>query len=181
MDAHSDKTVNSWFKGVLSDHHGAVVDIKGTGVRGKDEKGINTIAFHEAVVNMHKGARGRVNVEGFSSEEADHLIKFLDPNLDEHISMSELKMALRRAHLPPNSVYAEFQCSIVMNKLEDYMQDKHLRIKDVFQSIDKDHSGYIDIKEFERGIKALVGLERDDEDHDLSVVLMGSKDEYLRR
>jgi chromosome segregation ATPase len=181
VDAHEDLTLNGWFKQVMSQYHASVVEVMGTGPKGKDEKAIGTIALHEAIMNMHKGVVVGIDAEPFSSEEASDLIRFLDPNLDEHVSVAEFKMALRRAHLPANSLYAEFQCSIVMNKLENYMQDKHLRIKDVFDRIDKDHSGCIDLKEFEKGIKALVGLDRDNEDHDLSQAILGSSDEMRAR
>ena len=182
-DAHEDLTMNGWFKKAMSDHNAAVIEVKGTGPNGKDEKAIGTMALHEALLNMHKGlGKVGVDVEPFTPEDASNLIRFLDPNLDEHVSVAEFKMALRRAHLPANSLYAEFQCSIVMHKLEEYMQDKHLRIKDVFERMDKDHSGYIDLKEFEKGIKALVGLDRDNEDHDLSRAILGRrKDELLER
>ena len=68
-----------------------------------------------------------------------------------------------------------------MEKLEAYMHKKEMRLKDLFQVIDKDKSGYLSIKEFESGIKRLVGMKKSGSDAELGDLLMASKDELMAR
>ena len=61
------------------------------------------------------------------------------------------------------------------------MHSQELRLKDIFNILDKDRSGSLTLKEFEKGVKSLVGLEKSREDVELGRLLMSSKDELMER
>ena len=139
---------------------------------------LGTVVVSTYIANLHKKKKG---LEALKPDEIKNLLHYMDPNLDGHLTKSELKHAVRRAHMPPNRLYAEYQCSIVMDKLERYMHKNEMRLKDLFNTIDKDRSGYLSTKEFEAGVKNLVGLKKSSADAELGSLLMASKDELMAR
>ena len=178
LDAQN-MTVATWFKHLVD--AGKAITIKSRLKGGSDEKAVTSISVLEGLRFVHKLAKSDVEVEVLSEQEMKDIVRYFDPNLDEHITKSELKHAVRRAHLPPNSLYAEYQCGIVMKKIEDYMQNNHQRISDVFNLLDKDHNGTLSLKEFEKGIHDLVGLTRDNEDdRSLSIALLRGEKEEIK-
>lgn len=170
----SDLQPKSWFKGMCEKRGGGGMIME----HEKRVTSVSTTFLGSELGGLHKNGGG---LEALEPGEITDLVRYLDPNLDGYITRNELVHAIRRAHLPPNALYAEYQCSIVMSKLEKYMHSQELRLKDLFNILDKDRSGHLNLKEFEKGVKALVGLEKSKEDEEMGRLLMASKDEVMER
>ena len=91
----------------------------------------------------------------FSAKELRVLNKFLDPNGDRSVDMSELTDALRRANLGDELFYKESEASAVMARLEQFMVEHHMRIQDLFVRLDADGDGIITMTELRRGLVQL--------------------------
>jgi Ca2+-binding EF-hand superfamily protein/chromosome segregation ATPase len=154
------------------------VVIHGSFANEHGEQGITSKDMHTYLSKVHKTLP---DLEELKEDEIQDLVHFMDPNMDGHMTKQEVKDAFRRAHMPPNSLYAEYQCGIAMGKLEDYMHEKKARISELFQSMDTDGSGYISMKEFAQGLERLVGLDKSKEDEDMEERLMASKEDLMRR
>ncbi|GMH86644.1 hypothetical protein TrST_g13918 [Triparma strigata] len=170
----SDLNMKTWFKSMCDKRGGGDMIME----HDKRVASLNTTFISAELAELHKKGG---NLEALEPSEITDLVNFLDPNLDGYVTRSELQHSIRRAHLPPNALYAEYQCSIVMSKLETYMHSQELRLKDIFNILDKDRSGSLTLKEFEKGVKSLVGLEKSREDVELGRLLMASKDELMER
>ena len=142
-------TPMQWYKQVVEQHGLA-----------KNEHGETGLSSNDVRKNLRALHKRMPKLEELKEEEIQALVHYMDPNLDGHITKSEMKDAFRRASMPPNGLYAEYQCGIAMAKLEKYMHDKRERIADLFKEFDVDESGYISTKEFCVGIEKFVGLKK---------------------
>jgi Ca2+-binding EF-hand superfamily protein len=159
-----------WFKEALLRH--------GVNKNSHGEAGLTTADIRENLTSLHEKFP---NLQALTEDEIQELVHYMDPNLDGHVTRNEMKQAFRRAKMPPNSLHAEYQCGIAMGKLEQYMKDKKIRMSDLFNEMDKDGSGYLNLKEFGAGLEKLVGLDIDAKDAELGEKLLATHDELVGR
>lgn len=91
----------------------------------------------------------------FTSDELRTLVRYVDPNGDGDIAPNELNDAMRRFNSDHKELELEHQAAAIMEKLETFMDQRQLRVKDLFLQLDEDHSGEISFKELQRGLVAM--------------------------
>jgi Ca2+-binding EF-hand superfamily protein len=88
----------------------------------------------------------------FSEEELTNLLRYMDPNGDGDLDVQEVEDAIRRAHLDDAASAVEAEAGQIMQKLEDFMNEKQMRVIDLFMMLDEDGSGEITINELRKGL-----------------------------
>merc|ERR1711871_1258138 len=91
----------------------------------------------------------------FSEEELTNLLRYMDPNGDGDLDVQEVEDAIRRAHLDDAASAVEAEAGQIMQKLEDFMNEEHMRVIDLFNVLDEDGSGEITIYELRKGLISL--------------------------
>ena len=93
----------------------------------------------------------------FSNQDITDLIRFLDPNADGDVTVTELDAGVRTAFDPPVDASFVDDAFVLMSKFEDSMKKKSQRVVDLFHDIDKDRSGSLTIRELEVALNDLCG------------------------
>ncbi len=91
----------------------------------------------------------------FSEEDLTNLLRYMDPNGDGDLDVKEVEDAIRRAHLDDAASAVEAEAGQIMQKLEEFMNEKHMRVIDLFNVLDEDGSGEITIYELRKGLISL--------------------------
>ena len=141
--------IMEWYKQCVAEH--------GSVKNGGGEGGLTSVLIAESFRRLHEG---RPDLEELGRDDVADLVHYLDPNLDGHVTKQEVKDGFRRAHLPPNSLQAEYNCGVAMEKLSGYMDKKMLRVQDLFSLMDRNHDGALSLEEFESGIIKTAGIEK---------------------
>ena len=183
IDAHS-MTLMQWFN--ACDKHGALDKAQaeaGGPASPKSGKGDSRLTMSEVEEMLLDMSTKRPELENFTYDDVRELVKFMDPNFDGNISKSEFKDAFARGRLPPNVLHVEYQSSLIVEKIERYMVEKKLRVKDVFKVLDTDSDDRVTLKEFRLGVESLVGLDLSVDELGVSVSDKLAKDkvELLQR
>ena len=130
-----------------------------------------------AVVGEHEegGIVARIETDGMTSEEkADearkkarqlewsetdlsNLMRYMDPDGDGDLSVDELEDSMTRAAQTPRALAVERQAGAVIARLEDEMNRRNMRIRDLFAQVDADHSGVITPDELRDGLDKMCG------------------------
>lgn len=93
-----------------------------------------------------KNAAAAANARGvttFSDRDVSELLRFLDPDADGDLTLTELRAGFTRAMLPAAQNVANDAALAIMEKFEMEMKKKNLRIADLFRIADRDGSGSI--------------------------------------
>lgn len=93
----------------------------------------------------------------FGNQDITDLIRFLDPNADGDVTVTELDAGVRTAFDPPVDASFVDDAFVLMSKFEDSMKKKSQRVVDLFHDIDKDRSGSLTIRELEVALNDLCG------------------------
>ena len=59
----------------------------------KKVQSLNTVMVGQQIANLHKNKKG---LEALKADEIKDLLHYMDPNLDGHLTKSEVKHAIRR-------------------------------------------------------------------------------------
>ena len=123
--------------------------------------------IHHELVNVHT----TTDADAFTDDEVQHIVHYMDPEFQDFITLLEAKDAFKRCKLTPDQLVVEYNCSVIMIKLEDWMVERKLRIIDLFRRLDTDHSNYISTSEFQKGVEKFIGLDKGVEEVKISMLL----------
>ena len=129
---------------------------------------VSMTRIHHELLTVHKGT----DCEELDEEGTEHIVHYLDPHFHGFITFLEIRDAFKRSKLAPDALLVEFNCSLIMTKLEDWMIARRLRIIDLFRKLDTDASGYISTKEFQAGVEKFIGLEKNLDEVEISVLMI---------
>ena len=87
-------------------------------------------------------------------------MRYMDPDADGQVTLDELLLGQRRAHIADEEVLAQEQrAGEIMLRMEELMGTKsassYMRVKDLFKKLDEDGSGEITMAELRRGLLRL--------------------------
>ena len=83
--------------------------------------------------------------------------RYMDPDGDGDLSVDELEDSMTRAAQTPRALAVERQAGAVIARLEDEMNRRNMRIRDLFAQVDADHSGVISPDELRDGLDKMCG------------------------
>jgi len=155
-------SIKDWFKDCLT--------IGNVGERDEDyhDGRVSMTKIHHELESVCEGT----DCDVFDQESIEHIIHYLDPHFHGFITMLEVKDAFRRSTLTPDSLLVEYNCSLVMSKLEEWMLERKLRVVDLFRKLDSDRSGFINREEFQSGVESFVGLTKNVEEVLVSAMMV---------
>ena len=144
-------TVEQWFR--QADVRGAI---------GGDGK----VTLLELMNSISKLCQ-RLDLPDWDRQDALHLLRYMDPSADSDILLSEAVLAFRKFNSPPEYLEVLKSATPIVSKLEEYMHSKHIRVIDLFRSIDSDSSNTISINELQIALLKMFG-QRDNEKREKS-------------
>jgi len=89
---------------------------------------------------------------GWSEAQLLALTRYLDPNGDGDLDIGEFRSGIKRAKEPPAARNFQRKAGRILARLESFMNENNMRIKDLFAYVDKDRSGHIDMDELKGGL-----------------------------
>mmetsp|Transcript_13193 Transcript_13193/g.26900 ORF Transcript_13193/g.26900 Transcript_13193/m.26900 type:complete len:894 (+) Transcript_13193:10-2691(+) len=92
---------------------------------------------------------------GFDETEIGLIMRFMDPNSDGELTYPEVKDSFRKLHKKTESEVIQEEVGGILMKIENLMNEKGLRMLNVFQELDTDGSGSVTGGELMRGLLKL--------------------------
>jgi Ca2+-binding EF-hand superfamily protein len=113
---------------------------------GKGDGQISTKELREGLVKI-----GSEEMK-FSEDDLINFIRYMDPEADGDMGIAEFEEGLKRSEQPPSALAFAQKAGRIMGRLEDFMIENSMRIKDLFKFIDTDRSGHITLEELREGL-----------------------------
>lgn len=95
----------------------------------------------------------------FTREQVEELFRFMDPNEDAFIDQWEFDRAMHLAHMAPRGLAKETAAGRIMERLDEFMVDRSMRVVDLFKQVDVDHDGSLQVGELRNCLDRLLQLE----------------------
>ena len=119
---------------------------------GKGGKGDGRLGILEIRAGVQKLAEGTIDSKPWSEGDLIALTRYLDPNGDGDLDIKEFKEGIRRSKETPAAQRFAQRAGAIMGRMESFMVENNMRIKDLFRFIDKDRSGFIVLDELREGL-----------------------------
>jgi Ca2+-binding EF-hand superfamily protein len=119
---------------------------------GKGDGQISTKELRQGIKYLDDIAPGD---DTFSEEDIINFVRYLDPEADGDMGLGEFQEGLKRSKQAPAALKFAQKAGRIMGRLEGFMNENSMRIKDLFKFIDKDRSGHITLQELREGLLAM--------------------------
>jgi len=116
-------------------------------------------------IDLHSGIatmRQKLFLHPWTKKEMEVVQRYMDPSADGNLSMEEVKRAFRRLHMPAESHFIMLIAGDILNVLDTFVHDRHLRVRDLFEMLineDSSNSRELTKKDMYRGLRKLLKTE----------------------
>jgi len=130
-------TVQKWFKSC---------DTSGGG-KGDGQVSTKELRIGLANIDSHEPK--------FTELDLLNFIRYMDPEADGDLGIGEFEQGLMKSKQTPAALKFAQGAGRILGRLEDFMNENNMRIKDLFKFIDSDRSGHITLGELREGLMSM--------------------------